>query len=186
MLRVRGILLLSTLNQVRVGLPPGGWSSLWEGLGAEARLQIERPIDPAGWVPAPVLTGIMEAFASVLPEDPARTYWRLGRQSCDDTLTSVYRLMSRLARPEFVLRRAVRVWSDFYDRGDFEVLETLPESGAVRVTGAGFPHPALCGRIGGWIERAIELSGGLEVKVEHPVCTFAGGDCEEWRARWRL
>ena len=186
MLQVRGVVLQSTLHSIRARLSPPEREAFSRALDPALLPLLEKPADPSGWVPAPALTGLMEAFASILPEDPAKTYWRLGRESCDDNLAAAYRLMSRLARPEFVLRRAVRVWGDFYDRGDFEVLESSPESGAVRVSGADFPHPAMCHRIGGWIERAIELAGGLDVKVEHPACTFAGAECEEWRARWRL
>jgi hypothetical protein len=185
MLQVKGVTLESTLREIR-RLSPAEREGVLRALDPALLPLIDAPVDPGAWVPASALTGLMEACAAAGAEAPAAVYRRLGRQSCDDTLTSIYRLMSRLARPEFILRRAVRVWGDFYDRGEFEVLETSPESGAVRVTGAGFPHPALCHRISGWIERAVELSGGREVEVEHPVCTFERGEAEEWRARWRL
>jgi hypothetical protein len=185
MLRVKGVILESTLRENR-RLPPAGREPVVRAQDPALLPLLYAPLDPGAWVPAASLTGLMAAYAAAKTGEPEGTYRQLGRQTCDETLTTVYRLMSRLARPEFVLRRAVRVWGDFYDRGEFEVLETLPESGAVRVTGAEFPHPALCHRIGGWIERAVELSGGREVVVEHTVCTFDRGECEEWRARWRL
>lgn len=186
MLQIKGVVLQSTLQSIRERLSTPEWEAFALALDPALRPLLENPTDPAAWIPAPALTALMQAYASVLQDDPIQTYRRLGRESCDDNLTAVYRLMSRLARPEFILRRAVRVWGDFYDRGEFEVLETSPESGAIRVTGAGFPHPALCHRIGGWIERAIELSGGREVRVDHPACVFEGADCEEWRASWKL
>ncbi len=186
-LRVRGIVLESTLLYLRARLSPAEQASVRNGLDAECLALVDGIADRRAWYPAAVLVRLMEACAAALPQDPEETYWRMGRQSCDDTLTAVYRLMSRFSNPEFILRRAVRLWNDYYDRGEFEVLETLPESGAVRVTGAGFSHPALCRRIGGWIERAVEITGGREVEVEHPACALAdGGEAEEWRARWKL
>lgn len=186
MLQVRGVVLESILLNMRMRLSDAERKSFRHALDPALLPVLDTPVTLRGWYPVSVLTGLMEACAASLPEAPERTYWRIGRQSCDDTLTSVYRLMSRFSSPEFILRRAVRLWNDYYDGGDFEVLESLPESGRIRISEAGFPHPSLCHRIGGWIERAVELSGGREVVVEHPVCTFAGGATEEWWARWRI
>src|SRR6201999_4130785 len=87
----------------------------------------------------------------------------LGRFGADANLTTIYRLFFKVGSTQWILGRAVRLWSAHYDSGYLEVMTRGPKQAVLRIRGFATPHTVHCQSVLGWAERSIELSGGKRV-----------------------
>ena len=109
----------------------------------------------------------------------------LGRHGADANLTTIYRLFYKVGSTQWILGRAVRLWSAHYDTGHLEVLLHAARSAIIRIHGFAMPDIAHCLSIAGWCERSIELSGGRSVTVSEPRCRTRGDAVCQLEATWR-
>jgi hypothetical protein len=86
--------------------------------------------------------------------------------------------------PSFILKHVAQVWNNYYDQGKMVLVESGPTMTQVRLEKAHLPDAALCIRVSGWMVRAVELSGGRNVRMEHPACANRKDPVCEWKVRW--
>ena len=108
----------------------------------------------------------------------------LGRYGADANLTTIYRLFFKVGTTHWILGRAVRLWSAHYDSGYLEVLTRGPKTTVLRMRGFATPHRVHCLSVIGWAERSIELSGGVNVVGEEPLCRTRGDEMCQIEATW--
>ncbi len=183
-MKVKGSALRSTMHYIRDHYPPDQVGKIMDQLDPEHRKLLERPILVSDWHEAEILVRLMKAAAAVSGED-GRTLWaRIGRQSCDDGLNTVYKIFFRLGSPSYILKRGFQLWNNYYSDGVM-VVENITDQGAdVKLTKNAFPDECMCIRITGWMERSIELSGGKGVKIVHKTCVHRGDAECTWRGDW--
>jgi len=184
MLKVKGIALKSTINYIKSKLKPEELIAFEGSLSLNCRDFFHLPVLSAEWYEANSLVEIMVKIPEFLKRKPEEVWWEIGRYSCDDGLNTVYKIFYKLGSPEFIIKRAAQVWSNYYSEGNFFVVSHSLNSAHVQIKDISLPHPALCTRISGWMERAIELSGGKNVVLRHTLCKFQKQIIEEWKANW--
>ena len=96
------------------------------------------------------------------------------------------KVFMKLGSPEYIIKKSPLVWRSYYNEGTMIVENASAVSVTLAVTGARFPHPAICGRITGWMERTLEISGAKRPGVEHTECTLRGDAREAWQGHWDL
>jgi hypothetical protein len=92
--------------------------------------------------------------------------WEFGRYSADFGLKGPYRLLVKIGSPQFFLQKGAEFMSAYYRPSTIETTEYGDGFGVVRITK--FPEmdkTTEC-RIGGWIQRALEINGCKDVKVD--------------------
>lgn len=109
--------------------------------------------------------------------------WECGRYSAKLGLRTEFAPQSKLAPHELVERAGVILpW--YYKGSEMEVAESGKKSAVLEITKFPEPNSLVENRIGGWIERALELLGGENVSVEIKN-SLAGGDLNtEYFASW--
>ena len=183
-MRVKGAALRSSITYLREHFPAEIQQKVMESLQEDQRTILSRPILVSDWYDAELLYSFMHAVAEVSVQDERVIFHAMGRQSCDDGLNTVYKLFFKIGSPAFIIKRAAQVWGNYYDEGKMEVLDSSSKFAHLRLLEQHLPNVAMCMRVTGWMERAVEFSGGRNVQLDHNTCAHRGDQFCEWRASW--
>ncbi len=125
------------------------------------------PISPQsnGWYPITLFCNVIEGIGEALGVDPSNIAKESGRYSADKAARGPHRLLFFFASPIFIVKRTNALWGFYHDFG--KIVVAPDGASAVRFCLTGCPElPELYRHnIAGWVERAIELAGGKEVRV---------------------
>jgi hypothetical protein len=183
-MKVKGSALRSTMSFLREQYPAPTVARILAGLPEEDRKILTPPILTSAWFPADALCRLIHGMEKETPGDPQDLYLRVGMQSCEDGLNTIYKLFFKVGTPSFILKHAGQVWKNYYDEGQIVLVSSTSNTAHVRLEGAKMPDPAMCMRISGWMKRAAELSGGHSVAVDHCACVHRGAPACEWKTDW--
>lgn len=183
-MKVKGSALRSSMSFLREHYPLPTVERILGGLPEEDRKILTPPILTSAWFPAEALCRLAHGMEKETPGDPEELYLRLGKQSCEDGLNTVYRLFFQIGSPSFIIKRISQVWSNYYDEGKMAIISSTSNTVHVRLEGAALPDAAMCTRITGWMTRALELSGGKSIALDHVACVHRGGKACEWKSDW--
>ncbi len=110
--------------------------------------------------------------------------WELGRFSADQSLRGIFKLFVKFGSPEVLINRAGVAFSTYYD----------PSTIKVQLDDQGFPIMRIMEfadidklvemRIGGWIERALEISGCKNVGIKITKSLTKGDSYTEYKISW--
>jgi hypothetical protein len=106
-----------------------------------------------------------EALGQILFSDAEKGAWQCGRFSAESALTGIYKFFIKAASPFFIIERAGRIFSTYYQPSKMEVVEKGDSYVVLHITQFEEPSKLVEARIGGWIERAMEIHGIAWVKV---------------------
>ncbi|RJE74400.1 hypothetical protein [Reichenbachiella sp. MSK19-1] len=126
----------------------------------------------------------LEALCSLAYSDPLRGSWEVGRYSAETGLTGIYKVFVMVSTPSFILKRAPRILTTFYNPSQLEIKESSNNGILVRCTKLPVNSELIEHRIAGWIERAGEICGCVNMKVEI-LSSMAKGDAVfDLKASW--
>jgi hypothetical protein len=184
-MKVKGSALRSSMNYLREHYTTAQVERVLGRLAEEQRSVVERPLLTASWYEASVLYDLMHAMAAETPGDPGELFRTLGRQSCDDGLNTVYKVFFKVGTPSFMLKFTIQVWSNYYSEGKMVKVEGTAQSALLRLEGLRPQDEAMCHRVTGWLERALELSGAQDIHMLHEACARRGAAACEWKGVWK-
>jgi len=154
-------------------------------LGQKAREIMTGKIDTSAWYP---LTEAMveptQAICQLFFEGRKDGAWELGRFSADYSLWGLYRLFVKMGSPMHLLDRATEAFGTYYRPSRLVLIERGPLRAVVRIEHFPQPHQMVECRIGGWIERGLEISGCQKVRVEIRSSLAAGDPYTELVGEW--
>lgn len=98
--------------------------------------------------------------------DDVKTARVMGRYSADIALTGVYKFFIQFGSPKYIIERASRIFSTYFQPSEMVVLNASKNGLLLHLTK--FPESAeiIEENIAGWMERALEISGCRQVNVE--------------------
>ncbi|HZS38281.1 MAG TPA: hypothetical protein VFF06_15695 [Polyangia bacterium] len=100
----------------------------------------------------------------------------LAREATADDFRGIYRVLTFVLSPEFVIKRAPTLFSRYYDTGRMEVVRAVSGSAQARFSGCvGFDRSVWQGVAGGCVA-VLEACGGQDVDVR---ATDGGNDGDE-------
>ena len=155
-----------TLEAVKHELPPG-----------VARLIEYRAIVTGNWYPLSQYALMFEAVKKVLKRGPdvAR---ELSREATLDDFRGIYRILTFVLSPEFLMKRAPGIWSRYYDSGRIEVLDARDGYAIAKWSDCrGFNRTLWEDAFGG-AQAILEACGARDVRWT----VLAGGDDGDERA----
>ncbi len=98
-------------------------------------------------------------------QNALKAAWQSGRHSADATLTGVYKIFVKVAYPSYIIKRASKITATYYENVVVDSSEETQNSVVVTIIKFEEIDKLIEHRIGGWMERALELSGCKEVKI---------------------
>jgi hypothetical protein len=164
----------------------GGRLQEWlSALGPKAREIMTGKIDTSAWYPlAEAMIEPTQAICQLFFGGREEGAWEVGRFSADYSLWGLYRLFVKMGSPMHLLDRATEAFNTYYRPSRLVLVERGPLRAVVRIEHFPQPHRLVELRIGGWIERGLEISGGQKVRVEIRSSLAAGDSCTELVGEW--
>jgi uncharacterized protein (TIGR02265 family) len=143
---------------------------------------------PSTWYAADLLLRFEMTIAAVLAQGDRRALFvDMGQFSADTNLgtNGVQRPYLREGDPHFLLRNVPRMYAAQHTSGTRTYEQSGPKSALVRTLDDGSEVDADdCLTAVGWLQRAIELSGGTSVRVDETRCRSKGANCCEFACSW--
>jgi hypothetical protein len=180
--QVKGTAVQSSLRYVRERFGEGPLARVLEALPEGDRQALGHGILASSWYGMDAFLRFMQEVERQLGAQEPDVVRKMGRASCDYGVTGVYKIFFKVGSPEFIISRAARVFSSYYDTGELRIVESAPRQVAAELAGLQGGAPQFCERIFGWVQRTRELAGAKGLRSAHsacvhrgdPVCRFAG------------
>ncbi|QRO00350.1 TIGR02265 family protein [Archangium violaceum] len=183
--RIKGSVLITRLNLLRKQGGVERLQQVLQRLPAADRKVLEGVIMPIGWYPLELNLRLDDAIAGALsPKERARAFVEMGRASAEENLQGPHHVFIRKGDPHFLLSHAPEIYRLYYAVGSRTYEKTGARSAVLRTVGAESVTEADCLTIIGWHQRAIEMSGGRDVRVDHPKCRARGNGYCEYLCSW--
>ncbi|MFE8596651.1 TIGR02265 family protein [Archangium violaceum] len=185
--RIKGSVLITRLNLLMKQGGTGRVQQVLQRLSPADRKVLEGVIMPIGWYPLDLNLRLDAAIADALsPRDRSKAFVEMGRASAEENLNGPHHVFIRKGDPHFLLSHAPEIYRLYYAVGSRTYEKAGPRSAVLRTLGAESVTEADCLTIVGWYERAIEMSGGREVRVEQKKCRARGGVYCEYHCSWEF
>jgi hypothetical protein len=162
-----------------------GLERLLDSVPEDTRKILVSPCHPGEWYP------LVEAFVEptrkvceLFYDGDLRGAWECGRFSADFSLGGVYGILMELGTINTLVDRAGNVISLYYSPSKLVVVRNTDRDAVLRLTRFPGVVDVVERRIGGWIERAMELSGCLGARVEITTSMAAGAEFTEYLMTW--
>ncbi len=184
--KVKGTILIARMKFLR-GQGEAQVEQVLTRLSHEDRELLHGILLPSTWYANDLLLRLETAMAAVIARgDRARTFAEMGRFSAQSNLGpgGVQRPYVREGEPHHLLERVPRMYLSQHTTGH-RTYERLGErSAAIRTHESDAAVVDDCVMVVGWLKRAIEISGGVEVHVHESRCRARGDAVCEYRCSW--
>lgn len=164
------------------------------GEGAHARVMNELSpserevldnVQVLDWVPVEPVLEYHYALDRLYGNGDLSVCTAAGRFSAGWAINTVLKVFVRFRSPVWLVEKATSVWSRYHDSGRWEI-EKLPGH---RITGQlkdfQVHDLAFCARLRGWLQGAVELTGGKHAMVTEPRCVNNGHACCAFSMVWQ-
>ena len=183
MAQVKGTAVLSSLRYVRERFGEEPLALVLAALPAEDAALCGGVL-ASSWYPMPAFLRFMQEAERQLGAQEPNLVLEMGRASCDYGITGVYKIFFKVGSPEFIIRRAARVFSSYYDTGRLEVVESEDGRCVVELRGLEGSARQFCERIYGWAQRTLELAGAKNLRSGHSSCVHRGDPVCRFEGHW--
>jgi uncharacterized protein (TIGR02265 family) len=184
--RVKGTLIAARLRFIRAR-GPDMFDRVLNRMCADDQAALRGMVLPSSWYAAELLQRLeMTAAAIIAKGDPKALFVEMGRYTAQTNLgpTGVQRAYVRADDPHFLLSNVPRMYVTQHTEGNRTYEKMGDRAAVIRSTDGETPRPEDCLTTVGWMARAIECSGGREVRVEEKQCRSKGAAHCEFHCRW--
>jgi predicted hydrocarbon binding protein len=186
--RTRGLNPLGALAYLRKRCPEGTMEKVLSQLSKEDLVLLGAfPKSPklrsTSWVPFYLQVRLLRAIDKVIGEGDYRSLFDVGLFMAQRDIPSVFRVFLKLGNPGWIMEVTTRMWRYYHDRGTW-TLERTPVSVIATLKDHDEADEAFCATLTGWVTGALEVSGGHDVMVDHPVCMARGAPHCVFTTRW--
>jgi hypothetical protein len=184
MANVKGSAILARLRFIRERYGEAQVQRVLRSLAPAHREILDARVLPQDWVPFDLFVDLNVTADEAFGRGDLALCYEMGRYSAEINLPTLYRLFYRLGNPQFIFRKAARLWRVHYDTGSMVPIE---EPGVLRLRIEGFepPHRAHCLSVMGWATKSYELSGGVLGEYAEERCRTRGDPACEMVMRER-
>lgn len=111
--------------------------------------------------------------------------WEAGRFSADYALKGVYKAFVKMTSVSFFIKRASLLMTTYYQPSKMELRSSTYSQAVLHMTEFPEAHHLIESRIGGWIQRSLEIHGCKEVTVEITRSLTNGDPYTEMLLKWK-
>jgi hypothetical protein len=184
-MKVKGTALKTTRDFVKIRFPEI-YDKWLESLTDESRKIFTSSLDATAWYPyqegyAQPVEKIMELC---FHNDFKTGGEQLGRFSADTALKGFYKVFLLIASPQYLMQRASKIFTTFYDPSQVEAEIIGSYSAVLRITQFDEIDESIEYRIAGWTRRALELANCREPVYEIKKAMSGGDAVTEIHFSW--
>ena len=113
-----------------------------------------------------------------------KIYWEIGKFSAEHGLKSIYKIFVKVGSPKFILKLAGTILPTYYKPSSMK--GELLDKNKFKATITEFEeyNEVVEMRIGGWIEKALEISGCKNIKVNINKSLLKNEGCTDYIIEW--
>jgi hypothetical protein len=184
-MEIKGSAVKSIVDYIKKN-HPDGYQEWLNTLPEESKKIFMEPVLPSNWYPMNESAVIPTKHLAELffDNNVEKGAWESGRYSAQMALTGIYKFFIKAASPFFIISKASRIISTYYRPSDIIVVEKGDNWVNINITRFEDPSVVIESRICGWIERALEISGAKDVKVDVRKSMTKGDDVTELYISW--
>jgi hypothetical protein len=185
-MEVKGTAIISIPLFIKERFSVGGLNQWIDALTPEARKVYPASVLVSSWYPLKELSiEPLRKMCGLFYAGDLKGARESGRFSADYSLKGIYKIFVKLGSPEFMLRRAGTILPIYYTPSEMKVVECRKGQGIMQITKFPDMDQLLEIRIAGWMERAIEISGGKQPNIKITQSLTAGDPLSEFLATWK-
>lgn len=155
-------------------------------LSPEAKDIYKAPIHKTDWFPLRVaLEEPTQALCDMLFNKSDRGAWECGRYSAEYGLKGIYKVLVKMSSPQILIKKAGPILINYYRPGKIEVTNSDSTHVVTRITEFPEMSKIVEYRIAGWMERAIEICGAMNVTVNITKSLTENDPCTEYSISWK-
>lgn len=155
------------------------------GLSPEAREVYGKPILTSQWYPIlPCLAEPTVVLCDLFYGGDLKGAWESGRFTAEEALSGVYKIFAIVGSPQTILKKGCAAMSMLYRDSEIALTEFEEKRGTLTVRRFPEPHPALEMRLGGFIEKSLEVCGCKNVSVRLGRRMTQGDTVTEYLITW--
>ena len=179
--RIKGTCVASVMRLLR---EEHKQDEVLERLEQKVRDVFTGPILPVNWYPLQSYISLLNAIQKSYPGEGKDVGFRVGRRIMRDGLSSVYKVILKVASPEMVLKKAGMLWGFYFKESKLTIVEEHHCNLLLSVTDDCRPTPVYCQSLAGGMAETAERAGARDCRVIHPQCRAAGGRVCLFRITW--
>jgi uncharacterized protein (TIGR02265 family) len=182
--QVKGTAVQSSLRYVRERFGEPALEAVVAALPESDRRSLGHGVLASSWYPMETFLRFMQEAERQLGSREKDLVRMMGRASCEYGVTGVYRVFFKVGSPEFIISRAARVFSSYYDSGELRIAESGPRRAVAELDGLEGGAPQFCERIFGWMQRTLEMAGAKNLRSAHTSCVHRGDPVCRFEGDW--
>ena len=184
-MKVKGIAIAIMPEFIKEKFGPDGHRQWLEALSDETRKIYSTNILVSKWYPmAEAYAQPTEVLCRLFYGGEVRGAWELGRYSADYALKGVYKAFVKSPVVTVNIGHASLVLPTYFQPATIEIKSLEQQRAVLRITRFEGSSHYVEHRIGGWIERALEIAGCREVKDEVTRSLAHQDPCTEYVLAW--
>ncbi len=184
-MEIKGTALIAIRDYVKSNYPER--YDEWLGkLSEKSREIYTGAIDSSKWYPI-TIAGIeptRKAIEMFFQGDYQKGAWEAGKFSAQKALTGIYKIFVKASSPGYIIQRASRIFATYYQPCKMEVLDKTDKSVVLEISNMTESDIVIEYRIGGWIEKALEISGANNISVNFPKSIAKGDTVTQLAVTW--
>jgi hypothetical protein len=185
-MEVKGTAIVAIPLFIKARFGEGGVNQWIDALTPEARKVYPSSVLVSSWYPLKeFLIEPVRRMCNLFYAGDLKGAKESGRFSADYSLKGIYKIFVKLGSPEFMLRRAGAILPLYYTPSEMKVVECRKGQGIMQITKFQEMDQVLEIRIVGWMERAIEISGGKQANIKITKSLTTGDPLSEFLATWK-
>lgn len=186
-MEVKGTAVVAIRNYVK-GNFPQQYDSWIGALSEKVQPVFNDVIDSTKWYPVSI--GAIEPTLKIgeilFNKDYKKAAWESGRYSAEKGLTGIYKIYVKASTPMHIVNRASRVFSTYYRPCTIELTRKVDRDLVLEIRDLDHDcHEVVYYRVGGWIQRALEVSGAKDVDVKIYLPEESGNKEVEIKITWK-
>ena len=144
------------------------------------------PINSSKWYPIKDagIEPTRKAIEMFFHGDYEKGAWEAGKFSAQKALTGIYKIFVKASSPGYIIQRASRIFATYYQPCQMAVLDKTDTSVLLEISNMTVSDIVIEYRIGGWIEKALEISGAKNVTVEFLQSIARGDAVTQLKINW--
>lgn len=184
-MEVKGTAIVALPEFIKKKFGKNGFEQWVNSLPENAQKVYKSPILVGNWYPIKsVMVEPTKQMCHLFYRGDLKGAWELGRFSADMALNGVYKSFVQAGHPEFLIGKLGAVITSYYQPSEIIPVSEDEKKFVVHITKFPEPSPYVEYRIGGWAEKAVEISGGRNVKVQMPHSLTKGAAYTEIVIQW--
>lgn len=165
---------------------PDEYQKWYSSLPEDSKEVYTGPIDSTKWysVEAGAAKPTKAIARLFYNNDIIKGAWESGRYSAEKALKGIYKIFVKASSPSYLIARASRVFSTYYRPCELKSVRNEGNNLVLHIFGMSNPEKVIEYRIGGWIEKALEISGSKNINVEITKSMTQGDALTEFTINW--